>query len=162
MKKNKLFQIFGLLFLMWLLLMVKFLMSEFSYDAIIMATFNIIILTIQMMIIPLICRIVNRDRLDINKGNAICKWNSIGVYIITIIFIIVILDGRTSNIVVDGLGAIIFYYINKWLFVYDKDMLIIKRKLKLKKEIEDNYNKIMGEPLKDLLEVEKRKNKYIN
>lgn len=160
MKKEKIYTILFLLVLMWMSVTGQYLtMSEFNDDAWLYGTIDIIIISVMMMIIPLIFRLFNKERLDIKKGKSICKWNSIGMFICSSALFAGILGVEKSG-GIGGIGALIYYYINKWLFVYDEDMLKQKRKLKLKKELENNYNEIMKESNEETLKIDKRKNRF--
>ncbi|MDD2392256.1 MAG: SHOCT domain-containing protein [Bacilli bacterium] len=81
-----------------------------------LALIDLAVCSVAMMIIPFIWRLVNREKLPFAKGKKICMWNSIILFILSIILMAVV---ETSFI--GGLGALIYYYINKWLFVNEKD-----------------------------------------
>lgn len=52
-----------------------------------------------------------------------CKWNSIILFIVSIILSIILIENNYTDSFfgVGGLGALMFYCINKWLFVADKN-----------------------------------------
>jgi len=69
---------------------------------------SLCISTVVMMIVPFIVRMVKRKRLPSISGKRLCMWNSI------VLFVLPLIAGKQ---VVGGLGALIYYFINKWLFV---------------------------------------------
>lgn len=80
---------------------------SFLYTLLIVAIISVI-----LMAVPLICVIVKKRKLSAKKGNLLCVCNSI---------IACMLSFAASTIgfplAVGGLGALMFYFINKWLFV---------------------------------------------
>lgn len=82
-----------------------------------------------MMLVPLILFLKNGDRLENSYGKKVCKWNSIILLLISIILGLSVYKGV---MLIGGLGALMFYYINKWLYVYYKDEP--KKKYKNKSE----------------------------
>lgn len=86
----------------------------FINHALIFGLLDCAIATFCMTITPLIFVIANKGKLDIKKGKKICLVNSLLLLGISIIFTAVGVGGITG-----GLGAIAFYFINKWLFVKD-------------------------------------------
>ena len=97
---------------MWMSVTGQYLtMSEFNDDAWLYGTIDIIIISVMMMIIPLIFRLFNKERLDIKKGKSICKWNSIGMFICSSALFAGILGVEKSG-GIGGIGALIYYYIN--------------------------------------------------
>ena len=52
-----------------------------------------------------------------NKGKRICKWNSIILFLASIASTLLLGIG-----LIGGLGAIIYYFINKWTFVDEEDI----------------------------------------
>ena len=84
MKKNKFFQIFGLIFLVYLSVTGQYLAnSNYKEYAWLIGLFIIIVLSIEMMIVPFIVRLFNKERLDIKKGKLVCSWNSIIAFILS-------------------------------------------------------------------------------
>ena len=68
--------------------------------------------SIAMMFVPFICRIAKKEALPYKVGTRICLWNSIALFILSCVLMVVIdLD------FIGGIGAIFFYFINKWIFV---------------------------------------------
>ena len=67
-----------------------------------------LLVSAMMMAVPGVCRLVKKERLPIKSGKRICLWNSILLFVIPTIL---------GNNLIGGLGAICFYFINKWLFV---------------------------------------------
>ena len=78
------------------------------------ALISIGITTAVMMAVPFVCRIVKKQKLDYVDGRSLCKWNSIGLFVLSLTM--TFLKGWG---LVGGLGALIYYFINKWIFVDD-------------------------------------------
>lgn len=77
-----------------------------------LALIDLVIVSVAMMIVPFIWRLINKELLPFKKGKRICMWNSI------ILFIVSIILSATSGIsIIGGIGAVIYYFINKWFFV---------------------------------------------
>ena len=70
------------------------------------------ILTLIMIFVPSISCIVNKGKLSYDFGKKLCLWNSIICFCISEIILIF-----TERLLVGGVGAFFFYFINKWLFV---------------------------------------------
>ena len=68
----------------------------------------------------------------------------------------VLLDGN-GVVVIGGVGALIFYYINKWVFVYDENAVKATRKVK-KQKLEEST--IVAEEIDEQIKVETKKTKY--
>ena len=80
------------------------------------ATANLAIITAIMMAIPLIVRLVNGKKLDNKFGKQLCMWNSIALFALSTIAIFADLK---QYAIIGGVGALEFYFINKWAFVKD-------------------------------------------
>ena len=80
------------------------------------ATGNLAIVSAIMMAIPLIVRLVNGQKLDNKFGKQLCMWNSIALFALSTIAIFADLK---QYAIIGGLGALEFYFINKWAFVKD-------------------------------------------
>jgi len=65
-----------------------------------------------MMLVPFIFQIINRGELEFEKGKNICKYNSIVLFVISVLLKVI-----ANMMFIGGLGAIIYYYINLKLFV---------------------------------------------
>lgn len=76
-----------------------------------------VLVCVQMVLIPLICRLVKKERLPNKSGKQICLWNSIGMFLVSVVISTMQLP---LPIGVGGVGALIFYFINKWLFVAEE------------------------------------------
>ena len=117
--KSKIGWIIFLLFLMYASANGNYLNSGDDYlyeNSSWLALIDLAVCSVVMMAIPFIWRLVNRQKLPFSKGKKICIWNSIILFIVSIILMTTV---ETSFI--GGLGALIYYYINKWLFVNEKD-----------------------------------------
>ena len=77
---------------------------------------NLALISAIMMAVPLICRIVRKEKLEFKRGKRLCLWNSIILFIFSSIFLIM-----TETNFIGGIGAIIYYFINRWAFVNDKE-----------------------------------------
>lgn len=73
------------------------------------------------MIIPLACRLITGKKLSHKWGKLLCVVNSIIALVIS-----AILQEMFDILFVGGIGAIIYYFINKWLFVAGKEELTDK------------------------------------
>ena len=126
---------------------------------------DVILITFIMLFIPFLFRMFNKKKLDIKKGKNICKWNSIGMFILSLILTIS-LDG--NNIMgIGGLGAIIFFYINKWLFVAENanDTINIsnqKSKQNVTNKNKDIFCRNCGNKLNNNKKCEKCGKQYFN
>ena len=80
-------------------------------------TANMLLISVVMMVIPFICRLVNKDKLPHKKGKRICLWNSIVLFVLSSLMLAVIETGF-----IGGVGAVIFYFINKWVFVHQYEV----------------------------------------
>lgn len=115
MQKKKIWWTIGLLFLLYCSASGNYMNSgdEYLYDnSTWLALIDLAICSVAMMIVPFIWRLVNKERFTCQKGKKICKWNSIIIFIISII-----LTASSGVSVIGGLGAVMYYFINKWLFV---------------------------------------------
>lgn len=157
MNKGKILRIIGLLFLMWASVAGQYMnyIDALGYGKCCLAgLIETAVISLVMVLIPMIFRLVNKNRLEYNKGRKICKWNSILLFILSI-FLSVINDGLLIGI--GGIGAIMFYYINKWLFVYDENRIGHDKRTNIKK-VEESI--IIAEDTKELSKVAIRKTKY--
>ena len=68
-----------------------------------------------MMVVPLSGMLNTGKKMDLEKGKHLCKVNSIVLFILSFVTLLL-----TERYFVGGVGAIIYYYINKWLFVEDE------------------------------------------
>lgn len=120
------FPIIGLLVLIWMAESGQYLQNFDTYNMAWLYGFvETTIMAFVMMIIPFICRLVNKSKFEYKRGNELCYKNSI-IAIILLMIIDIILLGGIYDIVFQNLGGniiygIIFYYINKWLHVYKSD-----------------------------------------
>jgi len=73
---------------------------------------NILVVSIVMMIVPFSYKVIKKKLLPYKKGRKICLWNSIALFILSSVLMTV-----TQLGFIGGLGAVAFYFINKWLFV---------------------------------------------
>lgn len=73
---------------------------------------NILIVSLVMIIVPFICRISKKELLPFKTGKRICLWNSIILFILSCVLMSFIDIGF-----IGGIGAVFFYFINKWIFV---------------------------------------------
>ncbi|MBR6556898.1 MAG: hypothetical protein IKT60_05640, partial [Clostridia bacterium] len=78
---------------------------------------NMLLVSVVMMAVPFICRMVNKNKLPNRKGKRICLWNSIILFVLSCILLAFIETGF-----IGGIGAFIFYFINKWVFVHQYEI----------------------------------------
>lgn len=76
------------------------------------AVAEVAISALVSMIIPLICRLIKGQELSYKRGKLLCLANAIITFLVPALF---------DFPLVGGLGAIFFYFINKWVFVCDKE-----------------------------------------
>lgn len=76
-----------------------------------------IITTVIMMIVLFIWRLIKGKPFGAAKGKRICKWNSIIIFLASIASTLLLKVG-----LIGGIGAIIYYFINKWTFVDEEDI----------------------------------------
>lgn len=101
-----------------------------SNNPILYSTINFVIVSVVMIIIPLVIYIVKKKKLEYEYGKKVCLYNSIGMFIIS-----VLLQAFAGIGIIGGLGAIFYYYINMILFVSKKENYTTKKeKAKIKKE----------------------------
>lgn len=74
--------------------------------------FEICKASIAMMFIPLLCRVIKGKRLAHKTGKRICLWNSIILFILSSV-----LMAFGDFGFIGGIGAVFFYFINKWTYV---------------------------------------------
>ena len=79
------------------------------------ALIDLLIISVFMMAIPFVIWLIRRKKFTYKIGKIICICNSIGVFLIMNIIAIEFNLGS-----VGGIGAIFYYFINKWLFVEEK------------------------------------------
>lgn len=157
MEKRQIAWIICLFILMWMSVTGQYLNVPELFDSAWWLGFvDMIVISIVMMVIPFICRLVHKERIDTIKGKKICKWNSIGMFLLSVILSIAILDGNGS-MGIGGVGAIIFYFINKWLFVYDENQPRVTKKAK--KEDKSKATTI-PEVIEESTNVKNKKIKY--
>ena len=111
-----------LLFLLMLMacaggLIEDYLNAGIDYDeagryAFLTATAYTLLTTIIMSAVPFVCRLFNKEKLPYTKGKKLCLWNSIILF-----FLSMVLQTVIALPFIGGIGALFFYFINKWLFV---------------------------------------------
>ena len=149
MTKKKVWIIIGLIFLLWSQPTSQYMSIPELYDmAWLYGLIDTAIITFIMMFIPFICRLVNKKKLDLNIGKKLCKWNSIIMFVLSII-ITGIITNFEGFMGIGGLGALAFYFINKWLFVNENEII---------KEVNKN-NKSKIEKNKKIIHAKKQEQK---
>lgn len=104
--------------ILWFSTMGAFIGTELEDKAFIIGSVNTIIITLIMMAVPTLFKFFKKE-IEFNKWKKICKWNSIIIFFISIIISAVLFEGELYGI--GGLGALMFYFINKWsYFMYEK------------------------------------------
>lgn len=120
MEKKKIWWTIGLLFLLYCSSSGNYLNSgdQYLYDnSSWLALIDLLICSFALMIVPFVWRLINKRRFDAVKGKKICRWNSIILFIISII-----MQVAMEISIIGGLGALMYYFINKWLFVDETQM----------------------------------------
>ncbi len=87
--------------------------KENSY---LLAFADLLVISISMMLIPIVLRLKNGKKFQYKVGKKICYWNSFILFVISMI-----LQGALGIGITGAIGALVYYYINKWLFVSDID-----------------------------------------
>lgn len=111
-----------------------FLRAGMDYDSAVLYTFLYSILGMSFsaviaMFIPFVCRLVCGHRLSYKSGKVICLINSI-----LVLFAATILQELLGIILFGGfiaIGVIVFYYVNKWLFVCNKNATLNEEEVAL-------------------------------
>ena len=80
---------------------------------------EICIISISMMIVPFLCRIIKKKKLPYKSGKILCILNSIILFLI-----LIALQVRMNTPSVGVIGAIIYYFINKWIFVEEPQVTL--------------------------------------
>ena len=77
--------------------------------AYLIAFVNLLPASAAMMAIPFLCRIIKKKKLPNKGGKILCVLNSVILFLVPIILF--------NYTLIGGIGAIFFYFINKWIFV---------------------------------------------
>lgn len=93
-------------------------LNQASSASMLTGVITTVLVSTQMVLIPLICRLVKKEKLPPKSGKQISLWNSIGMFLVSVVISTMQLP---LPIGVGGMGALIFYFINKWLFVAEED-----------------------------------------
>lgn len=154
MKNKKIKWAIGLLIIMWMSISGQYVSIPELYDkAWLLGLRDVSMLTAVAMFIPLICSLVNRGSLQTKKGKRICIWNSIGMFCLSASLTAVLeTDGFIG---IGGVGAVMYYFINKWLFVSDVNTAKPTIKEKKQEELE-----ISNEEKEEPTELKSQKQKY--
>lgn len=109
-----------LLFLLYCSSAGNYMGYEATYDnAMGLALFDIVVISFIMMIVPFIIRMKNKELLNYEKAKKICMYNSLILFGISI-FTTIAFEGFNF---IGGLGAVLYYFINMFLFSYPKGYL---------------------------------------
>lgn len=100
----------------------ELLRNDYDYDyamgyGLLITLLNILIVSLVMMVVPFICKISKKELLPFKTGKRICLWNSITLFILSCILMSFINIGF-----IGGIGAVFFYFINKWIFVEPRSL----------------------------------------
>ena len=115
-ENKKIYWSLGLLIVIYASLVGSYINTEFQGNPFLYASLDIIIYTFIAMLFPLIMRLKNNDKLDYKIGEKICMWNSIIIF-----FLSLIIKEEFNFFPIGGMGALIYFYINLWLFVDEKE-----------------------------------------
>ena len=133
--------------------------TEFDFSiSVILALINLILITIILTVVPFIFRLINKKILDYKKGRIICITNSIVMFILSIISLELI-----GISFIGGLGALIYYFINMFLFVEQKFIpekventpYIYNPKLSSTDNLKEQFNNMNILMLKNLIDNKK-------
>lgn len=80
---------------------------------------SVVLSSILMMAVPFIVRILNKEKLPNKRGKRLCLWNSIILFVLSTILL-----AMTEVNFIGGIGAIIYYFINKWIFVSEQQSAV--------------------------------------
>ena len=103
-------------------------------QALLFALISTTVASLFMMMAPLMSRLVNKEKLPHKGGKRICLWNSIIMFVCSSA-----LMATTGMGFIGGVGALIFYFINKWLFV--------KEEWETEEELASNLSTSVGEEI---------------
>ena len=92
-----------------------------SYDTgmgygLLLSLANLALVSVIMMAAPLICRLIRKEKLEFKTGKKLCLWNSIILFVLSSVLLII-----TETNFIGGVGAIIYYFINRWTFVKENE-----------------------------------------
>jgi hypothetical protein len=79
-----------------------------------LALLDLLLVSLVMMIIPGLCVLVGKGKMEYTKGTRICWFNSLILFAASYM-----MTAPAGISFVGGVGAILFCFINKWLFVQD-------------------------------------------
>lgn len=88
--------------------------NEAYTSSLLSALITLVVLSAVMMAVPLVCKLVCSKLLAEEKGKKLCMWNSIAVFVLS--FLLYMME-IPIPVAVGGVGALCFYFINKWIFV---------------------------------------------
>lgn len=115
-----------------------------------LALANVILVSAIMMAVPFICRLIKKEKLDYKNGKRLCLWNSIILFVLSSISLVI-----TEIGFIGGIGAIVYYFVNRWVFVKDKEHILTPKDSPL----EDPIKTIPATVLDNTAETEKTKEK---
>lgn len=116
-----------LIFFMWASLGGQYIELGYSFEeSSLAALIDTAVISVIMMIIPLCFRLYNKAPLEYEKGEKICRYNSIITFVLSIFLTVIVMNGN-GFFGIGGLGAIMYYFINKWLFVVNKEKNVEKK-----------------------------------
>ena len=107
---------------------------------------NMCLTSTIMMAVPTFAKLVNKEKLPYKSGKRLCLWNSIILFILSSILL-----ALTEVNFIGGIGAVIFYFINKWIFVAEE--------ITVKAPIEQQSTPIVEHPTHICLSEEGQKQK---
>lgn len=91
----------------------------FEYDIVMSAicsVFDVTFVSLIMLFIPFIVKCIKKDYLSYKKGKILCIMNSIILYLISVALYVYIEISFVS-----GITAVLYYFVNKHLFVEYKN-----------------------------------------
>lgn len=114
-KKSKILSIIFLVIL-FITCIIENYVDHFNSNFIIKTILYFIIIGFLGILVPFIIKTIKKEKLSVASGRLICFLNSFYMLVISIIIIPEILD--SAKVCISGIiGALVFYFINSWLFI---------------------------------------------
>ena len=123
--KKKLGTAIGLMILIYMSLCGNYINKGITNNMIFLyGLIDFLIINTLMSIVPLSLKLLNK--INIQNGKKICKYNSLIIFILSVLTTIVLKEYNYFGI--GGLGAIFYYFINLNLFVQNTNNMVNKYK----------------------------------
>ena len=86
--------------------------SDIMMQALWSTLLSLLFTSVVMMAVPFIYSIVKKGSISYDSGKRLCKWNSVILFVLSLLLMPLI-----GTSLIGGVGAIIYYFINKWVFI---------------------------------------------